>query len=261
MAEPVPDENLLDTFRLDGSVAVVTGSGRGIGRGIAIGLADAGASVVLTSRSGDELDETMETIRLRGGSATAVRADITSDSAVPAIIDHAMSSHGRLNIWVSNAGGSEHEGHFAFEDYPLWHWDAQLGLNLRPHFVAARACLDVMEAGSSVIGISSIASNRPAVNFAGYGAAKAGMNSLTQTLSIELAPRGIRANAVLPGNVPTRATTTVGGTAVEDIPKMASRIPLGRLGTPSDIAAAVLWLVSPAGSWVTGQTIVVAGGQ
>lgn len=252
---------ILDLFRLDGQVAVVTGAGRGIGRGIAIALADAGAHVVLTSRSEPELQSAASEIDRRGGSADVVAGDITDPSTIEGLVEHAMSEHGRLDTWVTNAGGSEHQGNFKFEDFPLWHWDAQIELNLRPHFVAARACMDVMQPGSSIIGISSIASLRAAVNFAGYGAAKAGMNNLTQTLAIELGPRGIRANAVLPGNVPTRATTTIGGTAPEDIPAMARRIPLGRLGLPVDIAAAVLWLTSPAGSWVTGQCIVVAGGQ
>ena len=261
MAEPIPEQNLIDMFRIDGRTAVVTGAGRGIGRGVAIGLADAGATVVVTSRSGDELAETVETIESRGGVAVAIEGDITVDQTIDDLVAEATDNRGGLDIWVSNAGGSEHQGNFAFEDYPTWHWDQQINLNLRPHFVASRTCMEVMQPGSSIIGISSIASLRAAVNFAGYGAAKAAMNNLTQTMAIELGPRGIRANSVLPGNVPTRSTTTIGGTAVEDIPKMAARIPIGRLGLPVDIAAAVLWLVSPAGSWVTGQNIVVAGGQ
>ncbi len=259
--EELPPPPVLDLFRLDDHVAVVTGAGRGIGRGIAIALADAGAHVVLTSRSHDELTGAASEIAARGGSAGVLPGDITDPATIDRLVEHTMAEHGRLDTWVTNAGGSEHQGNFAFEDFPLWHWDAQFELNLRPHFVAARACMEVMEPGSSIIGVSSIASLRAAVHFAAYGAAKAGMNNLTQTMAIELAPRGIRANAVLPGNVPTRATTTVGGTAPEDIPAMARRIPLGRLGLPVDIGAAVLWLASPAASWVTGQSIVVAGGQ
>lgn len=258
--ESVPERNLVDRFRMDGKVAVVTGAGRGIGRGIAIGLADAGATVLLTSRSTPELEDTAAVIAERGGSASVMAGDITDEATIEGLVDTAVERHGRLDVWVTNAGGSEHQGNFSFADFPLWHWDAQIALNLRPHFIAAKACMRVMEAGSSIIGISSIASLKAAVNFAAYGAAKAGMNSLTQTLAVELGPLGIRANAVLPGIVPTRATTTIGGTSVEDIPKMVSRVPIGRLGTPEDIAAAVLWLVSPAGSWVTGQSIVVAGG-
>lgn len=257
--EPIPD--LVEQFRIDGKVAVVTGAGRGIGRGIAIGLADAGATVLLTSRSEDELADAATQIAERGGHAEVMAGDITADGTIDALVERATGGLGRLDVWVSNAGTSDHPGSFTFAEFPAWHWDAQIALNLRPHFVAARACMEVMEPGSSIVGISSIAALRPAVRFAAYGAAKAGMNNLTQTLSIELAPRGIRANAVSPGNVPTRSTTTIGGIPPEDFPKLAKQIPLGRVGLPIDIAAAVLWLVSPAGSWVTGQNIVVAGGQ
>ena len=253
--------DLMVQFRLDGAVAVVTGAGRGIGRGIAIGLADAGADVVVTARREHELDEVISHIERRGRRAVKVVGDITADDTVPRLIDAAVGGIGRLDIWVSNAGTSDHPGNFAFSDFPDWHWDGQLALNLRPHFVAARACTEVMAPGSSIIGISSIAGLRPAVNFAAYGAAKAAMNHLAVTLATELGPRGIRANVVSPGNVPTESTRTIGGVTDEMLPSIAERIPLRRLGTPTDIAAAVVWLSSPAGSWVTGQNIVVSGGQ
>ena len=253
--------DLMVQFRLDGAVAVVTGAGRGIGRGIAIGLADAGADVVVTARREHELDEVISHIEQRGRRAVKVVGDITADDTVPRLIDAAVGGLGRLDIWVSNAGTSDHPGNFAFSDFPDWHWDGQLALNLRPHFVAARACTEVMPPGSSIIGISSIAGLRPAVNFAAYGAAKAAMNHLAVTLATELGPRGIRANVVSPGNVPTESTRTIGGVTDDMLPAIAQRIPLRRLGTPSDIAAAVVWLSSPAGSWVTGQNIVVSGGQ
>ncbi len=253
--------DLMSLFRLDGAVAVVTGAGRGIGRGIAIGLADAGADVVVTARREHELDEVAGQIERRGRRAVKVVADITHADTVPRLIDAAVAQLGGLDVWVSNAGTSDHPGNFAFADFPDWHWDGQLALNLRPHFVAARACVDVMGPGSSIIGISSIAALRAAVNFAAYGAAKAAMNSLAVTLATELGPRGIRANVVSPGNVPTESTRTIGGVNDDMLPSIARRVPLQRLGTPTDIAAAVVWLASPAGSWVTGQNIVVSGGQ
>ena len=252
--------DLMALFRLDGGVAVVTGAGRGIGRGIALGLADAGADVVVTARREHELDEVAAQIATRGRRAVKVVADITAADTVPRLVAAAVDELGGLDVWVSNAGTSDHPGNFAFAEFPDWHWDAQLALNLRPHFVAARACADVMGPGSSIIGISSIASLRPAVNFAAYGAAKAGMNHLAVTLATELGPKGIRANVVSPGNVPTESTFTIGGVTEEMLPAIAQRIPIRRLGTPTDIAAAVVWLASPAGSWVTGQNIVVSGG-
>jgi len=255
------EADLMKLFRVDGRVAVVTGAGRGIGRGIALGLADAGADVIITARREHELDEVAARIAERGRRAIKIVADITAEDTVPRVIDAAMSNFGQLDAWISNAGGSEHQGNFPFKDFPDWHWDAQIALNLRPHFVAARACMQVMKPGSSLIGISSIAALRPAVNFAAYGAAKAGMNSLAHTLSVELGGMGIRANVVSPGNVPTESTYTIGGRTEAQVEASAQGIPIKRLGTPTDIAAAIVWLVSPAGSWVTGQNIVVSGGQ
>jgi NAD(P)-dependent dehydrogenase (short-subunit alcohol dehydrogenase family) len=254
------DADLMSLFRMDGMVAVVTGAGRGIGRGIALGFADAGADVVLTARRGHEIDEVAQRIAERGRRAVPVVADITQPDAVPTLIAAAMDTFGRLDTWVSNAGTSDHPGHFAFEDFPEWHWDAQVALNLRPHFVAAKACAKVMQPGSSLIGISSIAALKPAVNFAAYAAAKAGMNSLAVTMATELAPKGIRSNVISPGVVPTEATKRVGHVSDDQLAATAKVLPARRLGTPSDIAAAAVWLASPAGSWVTAQNIVVAGG-
>ena len=162
---------------------------------------------------------------------------------------------------MSNAGGSEHKGTYRVTDMPDEHWDAQLALNLRPHFVAAKACAEVMGPGSSLIGISSTSALGPSPRFAAYGAAKAGMQQLTQTLAIELAPKGIRANALAVGIVPTESLRTIGGIQDDDLPELAKSVPLGRLGDPSDVAAAAVYLASPAASWVTGQTLAVSGGR
>lgn len=255
------DADVMKLFRMDGRVAVVTGAGRGIGRGIALGFADAGADVVITARREHELDEVADRIRQRGRKVLKIVADITAPESIPGIVDQTMNEFGHLDTWVSNAGGSEHQGNFSFKDFPEWHWDAQIALNLRPHFIAAKTCMNVMQPGSTLIGISSIAALRAAVNFAGYAAAKAGMNSLNHTLSVELGPLGIRANSVSPGNVPTESTYTIGGATDATLQAAERMIPIKRLGTATDIAAACVWLASPAGSWVTGQNIVVSGGQ
>ena len=252
--------NLIDQFRIEGKVAVVTGASRGIGEGIDIGLADAGAAVIMTARDEERLNQVSETITQRGGTCSVVVGDITDEETITGLVNHATEDFGSLDIWVSNAGTSDHPGHFSFDEFPSWHWDQQIALNLRPHFIAAKACAEVMQPGSSIIGISSIASLRAAVRFAGYGAAKAGMNNLSQTLAIELAPKGIRSNIVSPGQVPTEATTRVGGVPPEKFSDLAAAIPLQRVGSPQDIAAAVLYLVSEAGSWVTGQNLIVDGG-
>lgn len=253
--------SLLDRFRLDGRIAVVTGSGRGIGRGIAIGLADAGADVVVTARRLDEIDAVVAEVRARGRRALGIAGDITDADFVRSLVARVVDELGGVDIWVSNAGGSEHKGSYATVEMPDEHWDAQLNLNLRPHFVAAKACAAVMQRGSSLIGISSTAALNPSPHYAAYGAAKAAMNQLTRTLSIDLAPQGIRANALAVGIVPTESLFTIGKVSDEALPELAKTVPLGRLGDPSDVAAAVVYLTSPAGSWVTGQTLAVSGGR
>jgi 3-oxoacyl-[acyl-carrier protein] reductase len=129
-----------------------------------------------------------EVIRHRGGRAEVIAGDITEDEMAGRLVAGALQTFGRLDVWVTNTGNSDHPGTFAIADFPTWHWDAQIRLNLRPHFLAAKACVGVMETGSSIIGISSIASLRAAVKFAGYGAAKSGMNSLARTLAAEPVP-------------------------------------------------------------------------
>ena len=253
--------SLADRFRMDGMVAVVTGSGRGIGRGIAVGLADCGADVVVTARRQAEIDGVVAEVRSRGRRAIGVAGDIRDSSFIHDLVARTVAELGRLDVWVSNAGGSEHKGTYATVDMPDEHWDGQFALNLRPHFVAAKACAPVMQPGSSLIGISSTSALGPAPNFAAYGAAKAAMNHLTRTLAIDLGPRGIRANALAVGIVPTESLTTIGGITDDALPSLAKGIPLGRLGEPFDVAAAVVFLASPAGSWITGQTLAVAGGR
>lgn len=253
--------SLLDLFRLDGKVAVVTGSGRGIGRGIAIGLADCGADVVVTARRIDEINEVVTEIEARGRRAIGVVGDITDAEVVRGLVDDAVAEMGQLDIWVSNAGGSEYKGSYPTLEMPDEHWDAQFALNLRPHFIAAKACARVMKPGSSIIGISSTATLGPSPQFGAYGAAKAAMNQLTRTLSIDLAPKGIRANAIAVGIVPTESLFTIGKATEETVVAMSKSVPLGRLGDPKDIAATVVYLSAPSGEWVTGQTLVVNGGR
>jgi len=252
---------LPDLFRLDGKVAVVTGSGRGIGRGIAIGLAECGADVIVTARRVEEIDEVVSEVEARGRRALGIAGDITDADVVRGLVDRAMAEMGRLDIWVSNAGGSEYKGSYPTLEMPDEHFDAQIALNLRPHFIAAKACANVMQPGSSIVGISSTASLGPSPSFGAYGAAKAAMNQLTRTLSIDLAPRGIRANAIAVGIVPTESLVTIGKATDESIAAMTKAMPLGRLGHPRDIAATVVYLSAPSGEWVTGQTFVVNGGR
>ncbi len=252
-------DNLLDLFRLDGMVAVVTGSGRGIGRGIALGLADAGADVLVTARRAGDVDEVAEQVRARGRRAVAMPGDIHDFSEE--LAQAAVDQLGRLDIWVNNVGGSEEKKIQPLVETSDEVFRNQLELNLTAAFQGAKAAANRMGPGSSIINISSGAGMTAAPNTGPYGAAKAGMLNLTLTLAQELAPKGIRVNAISPGMVPTESFNQVLGIGDEELPKFAAMVPLGRLGTPEDMAAAVVYFASPAASWVTGQNILISGGR
>ena len=249
--------NLLDRFDLTGRVAVVTGSGQGIGRAIAWGLADAGCDVVLNARRIDDLEVTAAGVRERGREALIVAGDIRDLSEE--LADRTMERFGRIDIWVNNVGGSDEKTTRTLVDTPDDVFRSQLELNLTSAFQGCKAAAKRMQPGGSIVNISSGAGMRGSPFTGPYAAAKAGMNNLTETLALELAP-DIRVNTVAPGPVATEAFEEVLNTQGQH-EAIASTIPLGRLGRPDDIAGAVLYLVSDAASWVTGQLILVAGGR
>jgi NAD(P)-dependent dehydrogenase (short-subunit alcohol dehydrogenase family) len=249
--------SLLSQFDLSGRVAVVTGSGQGIGRAIAWGLADAGCDVVINARRMSDLEITAAGIVERGRSALIVDGDIRDLSE--SLADRTMERFGRLDIWVNNVGGSDEKTTRLLVDTPDEVFRSQLELNLTSAFQGCKAAASRMGDGGAIVNISSGAGTRGSPYTGPYAAAKAGMNNLTETLALELAPR-IRVNAVAPGPIATEAFEQVLNTKGQ-LDSIAATIPLGRLGTPDDIAAAVLYLASDAASWVTGQLLLVAGGR
>ena len=249
--------SLLDHFDLTGRVAVVTGSGQGIGRAIAWGLADAGCNVVLNARRVDDLEVTATGVRDRGREALIVSGDIRDLSEE--LADRTMAGFGRLDIWVNNVGGSDEKATRALIDTADDVFRSQLELNLTSAFQGCKAAAKRMLPGGSIVNISSGAGLRGSPFTGPYAAAKAAMNNLTETLALELAPN-IRVNTVAPGPVATEAFSEVLGTDGQH-EAIAATIPLGRMGTPDDIAGAVLYLCSDAASWVTGQLLLVAGGR
>ena len=248
-----------ELFRVDGKVAVVTGSGQGIGRGIAIGLAQAGADVVINARREADVAETVRGVEACGRRALAMVGDIRGDTSEK-IAAETVAKLGALDIWVSNVGGNDEKGTLELLDTPDDHFRDQLELNLTTAFQGAKAAASRMERGGAIINIASGAGTRASPRTGPYAAAKAGMLNLTETLAAELAPKGIRVNAVSPGPVPTEAFVEM----LEDpdrLKEYADAVPLGRFGTPQDIAAAVVFFASSATAWVTGQNLLVAGGR
>ena len=249
--------NLLHQFDLSGRVAVVTGSGQGIGRAIAWGLADAGCNVVINARRLNDLQVTAAGIEARGREALVVAGDIRDFSEQ--LADQSMERFGRIDVWVNNVGGSIEKTTRLLVDTPDEVFRGQIELNLTSAFQGCKAAAQRMKPGSSIVNISSGAGTRGSPFTGAYAAAKAAMNNLSETLALELAPN-IRVNTVAPGPVATEAFDEVLNTAGQ-LEAIAATIPLGRMGTPDDIAGAVLYLASDAASWVTGQLILVAGGR
>ena len=250
--------SLRASFEMDDRVAVVTGSGQGIGRAIAWGLADFGCDVVLNARRVDDLEVTAEGVHERGRRALVLDGDIRDFSET--IAQRTVAEFGRLDIWVNNVGGSDDKTTRPLVDTPDEVFRSQLELNLTSAFQGCKAAAAHMEHGGAIVNISSGAGTRGSPMTGPYGAAKAGMNNMSQTLALELAP-DIRVNTVAPGPVVTEAFRE---TLTDDDAKLAqitASVPLGRTGTPDDIAGAVVYLASDAASWVTGQLILVAGGR
>lgn len=252
-------ETLNHLFGLSGEVAVVTGAGRGIGEGIAKVLAGAGASVVCAARRAHEVERVAEEIRARGGEAIAVPTDVTDPEAVDALGRAAVDHFGHLDIWVNNAGGSPLQTPLI--DLPEAEWNNTIALNLTAIWACSCVAQRLMRDGGRIVNISSIAAHMVVPGSGHYSAAKAGVNMLTKTFAHELGPR-IRVNCIMPGAVPTEIMMQAMQLSDEDLPRLekALRLPAGRLGTPEDLGAAVLYFTSRATEWVTGQCLSVSGG-
>ena len=248
-----------DLFGLQGDVAIVTGAGRGIGEGIAKVLAGAGAKVVCAARRQNEVERVAQEICADGGEAIAVPTDVTDPQALEALGQAAISEWGKLDIWINNAGGSPLQ--VPLTELPLQEWNATIALNLTAIWEATCVAARLMQEGGRVVNISSIAAHMVVPGSGHYSAAKAGVNMLTKTFATELGPR-IRVNCVMPGAVPTEIMMTAMKLKDEDLPGFEKmiRLPAGRLGTPEDLGAAVLYFSSKATAWVTGQCLSVSGG-
>jgi 3-oxoacyl-[acyl-carrier protein] reductase len=244
--------------RVQGRAAIVIGAARGIGAAIAERLVEEGARVVIADTLETEGRATAGRLAERG-EASFVATDIARKESVDGLVEATLARYGRVDILVQNAGIYPYT---MLADIEVAEWDAVLGVNLRGCFLAIRACASPMRAQryGRVVLTSSITG--PRVSSPGHGhysASKAGINGLIRAAAIELAPDGITVNGVEPGNILTEGMQAE--RSPEFISAMERSVPLGRLGTPADVAHAVLFLASDEAAYITGTTIVVDGGQ
>jgi NAD(P)-dependent dehydrogenase (short-subunit alcohol dehydrogenase family) len=244
---------------LDGRTAVITGASRGIGRAMATLFAREGANVTLVSRSADALGDVFEEITRHGGRALVVAADVTADDAPQQIVDRTLAEFGGLDILVNNAGGNSFMA--PLETMRFSGWQKTMALNLDSTVRLIQAALPPMKAGGrgSIVNVSSVTGLRGSPLMSHYGAAKAAVISLTQSLGIELATQGVRVNALVPGWIETDLTGFARtDESIEDA--LISRVPMGRWGTADEIAQGALFLAGDASSFMTGQSLIMDGG-
>lgn len=243
-------------FDLTGKVAIVTGASRGIGRGIAAQLAAQGAHVVAAAR-GEHAAGTVADIQQAGGRAELASLDVTDGATVDAVTRGVLERHGRIDILVNNAGIARDQLMLRMKRDD---WDQVLATNLTAAFTCVQAVLKPMvrQRAGRIISIGSVVAQMGNAGQANYAASKAGLIGFSRALARELASRNITVNVVTPGLIESDMTRAIAEQAQDE---WAARIPLARLGTPADVAAAVCFLASDEASYITGQVLAVNGGM
>ena len=243
-------------FHLTGKVAVVTGASRGIGRTVAAMLASRGAHVIAAAR-GDHAAPTVDAIHAAGGLAEAASLEVTDTASIDAMIAGVIARHGRIDILVNNAGIARDQLMLRMKRED---WDQVIATNLTPAFVCSQAVLKPMlkQRSGRIISISSVVGQAGNAGQTNYAASKAGLIGFSKALARELASRNITVNVVAPGLIETDMTKAITDKAQDG---WAAQIPLGRLGTTADVAAAVCFLASDEASYITGQVLAVNGGM
>jgi NAD(P)-dependent dehydrogenase (short-subunit alcohol dehydrogenase family) len=250
MTQQIDIGGLLD---LSGKVAIVTGAASGMGRETARYFAAAGATVVCADWNGRGAEAIAAEL---GGKSIPVTVDVSDEASVIRMMAQVNEMFGRLDILVNNAAL---QNRALLADTSVEYWDKMQAVNLRGPFLCLREAAKLMQAGGAVVNISSTGAIHPMMpGLAAYGASKGGLSQLTRNAALELAPAGIRVNAVLPGGVMTEGGAAATGTVPSG--RAITLPPLGRIGQPRDIAALVLFLVSPAAGYITGQSFIADGG-
>ena len=243
-------------FDLAERVAIVTGASRGIGRAIALRLASVGARVVAGARA-DHAQAVVDEIESAGGTALAVQLDVTEPGSAAGIAQAALDHFHRIDVLVNNAGIVRDQLLLRMKPED---WDAVIATNLTAAFSCCRAVLRPMvkQRSGRIVNIGSVVGRTGNPGQANYAASKAGLEGFTRSLALEVASRGITANVVAPGMIETDMTSGLGERAGD---ALRGRIPMGRLGTPDDVAGAVCFLASDEASYITGQVVSVNGGM
>jgi NAD(P)-dependent dehydrogenase (short-subunit alcohol dehydrogenase family) len=251
---------------LDNQVAVVTGGARGIGRAIVQVLAENGARVVIVDIDAAAGEQAAREVTAAGRESLALAGDVADSAQMEQVVAQVLDRQGRIDILVNNAGINTQRDRVPVHEYSREDWDRILNVDLTGVFVTSQAVIPAMltNGGGRIVNISSIAGLVPLRLQSAYVAAKAGVANLTRSMALELGPLGILVNAVAPGSTLTRGTEALfygpNGAYNERAASLLAHIPLGRPGTPAEIANAVLFLVAPEASYVNGAVLVVDGG-
>jgi 2-dehydro-3-deoxy-D-gluconate 5-dehydrogenase len=249
---------ILDKFRLDGKVAIVTGSERGLGQAYAIALAEAGAEILGVTYA-DEAPETARAVAAAGRRYVHLKADLMGLGPIPLIVETALREFGRIDILVNNAGTILRN---EAVDFTEREWDDVMDLNLKTVFFLSQAVARHwigLGRGGKIVNVASMLSFQGGIRVPSYTASKSGVKGITMAMANEWAKHGIQVNAVAPGYIETMNTAPIRADA-DRVESITQRIPAGRWGLPADVAGAVVFLASPAADYVNGYTLAVDGG-
>ena len=250
---------MVNLFDLTGKVAIVTGGNRGLGLGMATGLGQAGASIVVAARDTDQTSEALELLESLGIKATGTVVDVIDEDSIRAMVVTTIETLGRVDILVNNAGTSVRKQP---QDISIEEWDRVQNVNLRSAFLASKEVYPHMkiQGGGKIINVGSMFSLFGNDSVAPYAASKAGVVQLTKSLAVAWAPDNIQVNAILPGWFLTRLTAPIEKMDLERHDLISRRIPAGRWGQPEELQGAAVFLASPGSDYVTGAVLTVDGG-